>query len=461
VGGVGAFALGLYLNQSIVNYVAVLLLSFGGFKLFNSKNKSNEEDIKLFDEKIKFNNKKIEEESLMIHQSLAFLSLSKEDIIENGQRLMVLLKSAKELARAFQDKEESYNDESQLLERKGRTLRENFGKLGFEGLHMSPENLLKLLQQALKKHQHNERINVEYRNKEEQLRALTVELDLMLKDTSDYQQYLAALGEGDTEKGLLLLNRLKKLKEKTAFLEEQLMEKDPGAVLQNDVKQIEQNTLKDQNAGENQIKLREIREVLEGIKLERRRLRTDLEHLLKDVDLFDTESQLLALEDELEETKEAYDQLLLLKAIVSSYDQDYRELHQPDIHRRTGVYFNQITKGKYPKIYNDESIDKTTLLFRHDGEDKEVDGNLSQGARDQLYLSLRLALADELDKEKASLPLFLDELFVNWDMTRLEEGIELLQSLSADRQIVLFTCHEWMVDKVKALANPHIIMLES
>lgn len=459
--GAGVFALGLYLNQAIVNYAAVLLLSFGFFKLFNSKNKSNAEDIKLYDDKIKFNNKKIEEESMMVHQSLAFLSLSKEFIVENGQGLIILLKSAKELTKSFLEKEENYNNKNNLLESTGRALRENIGKIGFEGMHMSPDNLQKLLHEGLKKHQYNARIDVEYRNKEEQLKALTDELETLLKEINKYETYLKSIGEGNTEKGLLILSRFRKLKEKFAFLEEQLMAKDPGGVLQNGIKQIEQNTLKDQNAGENQIRLREIREVVEGIKLEKRSLRSDLEHLLKDVDLFDVESQLLALEDELEEAKESYDQLLLLKTIVSSYDQDYRELHQPDIHRRTGAYFRQITKGKYPKIYNDESIDKTTLIIRQEGEDKEVDANLSQGARDQLYLALRLALADELDKGKSSLPLFLDELFVNWDMIRLEEGIELLKSLSTERQIVLFTCHEWMVDKVKELANPHIIMLES
>lgn len=461
--GIGAilFGLGLYSNQPMINYVAVLVLSFGGFKFFDTKNQNFTEDIKLYDEKINFNNKKIQEETLFMQKSLAFLNLSQEDIVDNGQRLLMLLKSAKELARDLIEKEETYENKEKALADKENLLNEVLVGFKFEDGLSHPTQLQSTLEEGLKKNQHNERINVDSRNKQQRLETSTEELSSLVEKSVLYQTYLKSVGEGDTLEGLSLLSRVDKLKEKIEFLEEQLMSKDPGHVMQNAIKQIDQNALNEQNIENNQILLREHREIIEGIKLEKRTLLTELEHLLKDVDLFDIESQLLALEDELEEAKEAYDKLLLLKTVVSAYDQDYRDLHQPDIHRRTGAYFNQITKGKYPKVYNDETIGKTALLLRQEGEDREVEGNLSQGARDQLYLALRLAIAEELDKEKAPLPLFLDELFVNWDMTRLEEGLELLKSLSNERQIVVFTCHEWMVDKLKELGSPHIIMLES
>ena len=39
----------------------------------------------------------------------------------------------------------------------------------------------------------------------------------------------------------------------------------------------------------------------------------------------------------------------------------------------------------------------------------------SQGIKEQVYFALRLAAIDHLDADEERLPLFLDEVFVNWD----------------------------------------------
>ena len=73
---------------------------------------------------------------------------------------------------------------------------------------------------------------------------------------------------------------------------------------------------------------------------------------------------------------------------------------------------------------------------------------LSRGTLEQIYLALRLALIDHLDKDREGLPLFLDEALINWDGIRLKNGLELLKQIAQNRQIFLFTCHEWMVEKL-------------
>lgn len=66
--------------------------------------------------------------------------------------------------------------------------------------------------------------------------------------------------------------------------------------------------------------------------------------------------------------------------------------------------------------------------------------NLSQGAREQLLLCLRLAVAQELATEEPQ-TLILDDVLVNTDSVRQEHVLDLLGALSADLQILILTCH--------------------
>ena len=63
---------------------------------------------------------------------------------------------------------------------------------------------------------------------------------------------------------------------------------------------------------------------------------------------------------------------------------------------------------------------------------------LSQGAGDQLYLAVRLAICRLL--LPASAPIVLDDALAMLDDTRLRLALQLLQQEAASRQILLFTC---------------------
>ena len=61
----------------------------------------------------------------------------------------------------------------------------------------------------------------------------------------------------------------------------------------------------------------------------------------------------------------------------------------------------------------------------------------SDGTMDQLYLALRLAVAEELTPE---IPLVLDDALVRFDDRRMAAAVKILQTLSETRQIICFTC---------------------
>ena len=65
---------------------------------------------------------------------------------------------------------------------------------------------------------------------------------------------------------------------------------------------------------------------------------------------------------------------------------------------------------------------------------------LSQGTADQLYLALRLALADLLLPQPDACPLILDDAFLTFDDGRLALALEVIQELAQSRQVLLFTC---------------------
>ena len=84
---------------------------------------------------------------------------------------------------------------------------------------------------------------------------------------------------------------------------------------------------------------------------------------------------------------------------------------------------------------------------------------LSRGTLEQIHLALRLALVEHVDSGRETVPLFLDEVLVNWDNMRLHKCLEILHELAGQRQIFLFTCHDWLVNKMQEMMNAKVIKL--
>ena len=99
-----------------------------------------------------------------------------------------------------------------------------------------------------------------------------------------------------------------------------------------------------------------------------------------------------------------------------------------------------MTNGRYTHVLIEE--DEKMYLKSKDGEIISADSEISTGTKNQLYLSFRLALIKYLDQDKEKLPIILDEAFSNWDAERLQPTLELINNISKERQVVIFTCKE-------------------
>ena len=80
--------------------------------------------------------------------------------------------------------------------------------------------------------------------------------------------------------------------------------------------------------------------------------------------------------------------------------------------------------------------------------------NLSKGALDQLYMSLRIALVQFLCADSEPVPMLFDDPFANYDDQRLRAAMELLRDVGARHQVLLFTCREDMAAVAADLGAP-------
>ncbi len=82
---------------------------------------------------------------------------------------------------------------------------------------------------------------------------------------------------------------------------------------------------------------------------------------------------------------------------------------------------------------------------RGDGEALEL-AALSEGARDQLYLALRLAFLEDYARRSEAPPFIGDDLFASFDDSRVAAGLSALAEASAYLQPIVFTHHEHIVE---------------
>jgi uncharacterized protein YhaN len=103
-----------------------------------------------------------------------------------------------------------------------------------------------------------------------------------------------------------------------------------------------------------------------------------------------------------------------------------------------------VTAGRY----TDAVVDPGTLAVEVRGPGgrlRDAD-RLSVGTAEQVYLLLRLALAEQLVRTGEICPLLLDEVTVHADWARAERMLRLLRDLAQRHQVVLFTQQEQVRD---------------
>lgn len=128
--------------------------------------------------------------------------------------------------------------------------------------------------------------------------------------------------------------------------------------------------------------------------------------------------------------------ILLAIEAIDALSIDIHDSFGDQINKRLSYIVEKVTNGRYTAVKMDENLG-IKVLRDYDYISFE---KLSAGAIAEVYLALRITIADILNGTK-TLPLILDDAFVLYDDERLKATLKELSHI-ADRQILIFTCHD-------------------
>jgi len=137
-----------------------------------------------------------------------------------------------------------------------------------------------------------------------------------------------------------------------------------------------------------------------------------------------------------------WQRLALARALIDETVTTFEKNNQGPVVDRASALFEKVTAGHYPRLLAHEGA-----LDVEDNQGKRIRvGSLSMAATQQVYLCLRLGLAEEEASKRTSLPLIMDEVLVNFDEERALGVAEAISDITARHQVLMFTCHPHTVD---------------
>lgn len=140
--------------------------------------------------------------------------------------------------------------------------------------------------------------------------------------------------------------------------------------------------------------------------------------------------------------------LLLARVSLKRAIADWEKVSQPEVYRKASELLELMTEGAWRKVSMDANGNIRVTDALHTVERPE---HLSMGTRQQLYLSLRIALLLTADAVGRKLPVMCDDILVNFDEKRRAGAVRALAQLAEHRQVILFTCHPEVVKLFSSL----------
>ena len=171
----------------------------------------------------------------------------------------------------------------------------------------------------------------------------------------------------------------------------------------------------------------------------------------------DLTAQLSQKQEELTRLQEEYDAIALAMTALEQANTTLQNRFSPALGARAAEIFSALTAGKYDKVLLSSDL-SLSAEAAGDPMSRSIQ-QLSQGAADQLYLAVRLAICDMVLPAEKRVPLILDDALVTFDDDRLRAALDYLLSESKNRQILLFTCHDRERAYLQGRENVSVIRL--
>ena len=140
--------------------------------------------------------------------------------------------------------------------------------------------------------------------------------------------------------------------------------------------------------------------------------------------------------------------LLLAKRSLETAISEWERKSQPEVYLRASYLLNRMTQGAWQQVRMNSEGDIEVIDALRTARSPYL---LSLGTRQQLYLSLRIALLMMSDNVGRSLPVLCDDILVNFDEKRRIGAAQALLDLAQYRQVVVFTCHPEIVSLMQGV----------
>ncbi len=227
-----------------------------------------------------------------------------------------------------------------------------------------------------------------------------------------------------------LKNEINKLKNnfnlKINLEKEKIKNKYSKKIEKNKINNLKNINLEIQNS-ENQLNNKKIE--LHTLDLDYKNIEPKLENLSQ------IEEKIVNNNEKMVNLKNLEKSINLTKEILNNCYDKMKNTVTPKFTENLSKTIQEITKGKYSKVSFHED---TGLVVELENGNYIPAFRLSIGTIDQLYLSLRLSMVEEISEEK--MPIILDEVFAYYDNERLTNILEYLSKRFSEHQIILFTC---------------------
>lgn len=179
--------------------------------------------------------------------------------------------------------------------------------------------------------------------------------------------------------------------------------------------------------------------LLTEARFRQRQLHTKLGQCLGQTEALGQESLLKARLDTLnrriDRLEDTYYALEMAQDALHDATNTLQRRFAPRISKRAQELFSKLTGDRYQRITLGEDLSLSACAQEEDV--LRSSQWRSDGTVDQLYLALRLAVAEELTPEA---PLILDDALVRFDDQRLAAALEILKKEANHKQVLLFTC---------------------
>lgn len=156
-----------------------------------------------------------------------------------------------------------------------------------------------------------------------------------------------------------------------------------------------------------------------------------------------TREELETLRSELRKVGMFRDALALAGEVLKEVALELRRRWADVLNDRASPILSHLNPD-YNDLRFDESLNFTVCHVDSDRviQKNEIDSCLSTGAKDQIYLSVRLACCLALSANGESVPIILDDVFISFDDDRFERGFRyIVEEIPGDQQVIMLTCH--------------------